>query len=147
MLRRFLETEIGEIRVFSRDEKKQDDMRLAYANPKLKFYIGDVRQPDGLRTPWSAWTSSSTPPRSSRCPSCEFYPMEALRTNALGAENVLNAAIQAGVKRSSCCRTDKAAYPINAMGISKAMMEKLAVAKSRVAAARGRPSASPATAT
>ncbi len=133
VLRRFLETGIGEIRVFSRDEKKQDDMRKVYANPKLKFYIGDVRNESSLRDAMSGVDFVFHAAALKQVPSCEFFPLEALRTNALGTENVLNAAIQSGVQRLIVLSTDKAVYPINAMGISKAMMEKLAVAKSRVA--------------
>lgn len=137
VLRRFLETDIAEIRVFSRDEKKQHDMRLAYGNPKLKFYIGDVRRSDSLLDAMSGVNYVFHAAALKQVPSCEFYPMEALLTNSIGAENVMNAAIAAGVKRVVVLSTDKAAYPVNAMGISKAMMEKLAVAKSRVASERG----------
>jgi UDP-glucose 4-epimerase len=134
VLRRFLSTSIGEIRVFSRDEKKQDDMRKEYANPKLRFHIGDVRNPDSLRDAMEGVDFVFHAAALKQVPSCEFFPIEALRTNALGTENMLNAAMRAGVKRVVVLSTDKAVYPINAMGISKAMMEKLAVAKSRVAA-------------
>jgi len=137
VLRRFLNTDIGEIRVFSRDEKKQHDMRLEYRHPKIKFFIGDVRQPDSLRDAMSHVDFVFHAAALKQVPSCEFFPMEALLTNAIGAENVMNAAIAAGVKQVIVLSTDKAAYPINAMGISKAMMEKLAVAKSRVAADQG----------
>lgn len=137
VLRRFLATDIGEIRVFSRDEKKQHDMRLLYANPKLKFYIGDVRRPDGLRDALAGVDFVFHAAALKQVPACEFYPMEALLTNALGAENVMSVALAAGVERLVVLSTDKAAYPINAMGISKAMMEKLAVAKARVAAPQG----------
>ena len=137
VLHRFLKTDIGEIRIFSRDEKKQHDMRLAYNNRKLKFYIGDVRRPESLMDAMTGVDYVFHAAALKQVPSCEFYPMEALQTNSLGAENVMNAAIAAGVKNVVVLSTDKAAYPINAMGISKAMMEKLAVAKSRVAAARG----------
>jgi len=137
VLHRFLQTNIGEIRIFSRDEKKQHDMRLAYNNPKLKFYIGDVRRPESLLDAMSGVDFVFHAAALKQVPSCEFYPMEALLTNAVGAENVMNAAVAAGVKSVVVLSTDKAAYPINAMGISKAMMEKLAVAKSRVAADRG----------
>ena len=127
-----------EIRIFSRDEKKQHDMRLAYGNNrKLKFYIGDVRRPDSLLDAMSRVDFVFHAAALKQVPSCEFYPMEALLTNSVGAENVMNAAVAAGVKSVVVLSTDKAAYPINAMGISKAMMEKLAVAKSRVAADRG----------
>ena len=132
VLRRFLHTDIQEIRVFSRDEKKQDDMRKAYANPKLKFYIGDVRQADSLSDAMAGVDFVFHAAALKQVPSCEFFPLEALRTNSLGTENVLNAAVRSGVRRVIVLSTDKAVYPINAMGISKAMMEKLAVAKSRV---------------
>ncbi len=137
VLRRFLATDIGEIRIFSRDEKKQHDMRLDYANRKIKFYIGDVRRPESLLDAMTGVDFVFHAAALKQVPSCEFYPMEALMTNALGAENVMNAAVAAGVKNLIVLSTDKAAYPINAMGISKAMMEKLAIAKSRVAANRG----------
>jgi UDP-glucose 4-epimerase len=137
VLRRFLKTDIGEIRIFSRDEKKQHDMRLAYANHKLKFYIGDVRRPESLLDAMAGVDFVFHAAALKQVPSCEFYPMEALLTNSVGAENVMSAAVVAGVKRLVVLSTDKAAYPVNAMGISKAMMEKLAVAKSRVAAHRG----------
>ncbi len=137
-LQRFLETHIAEIRVFSRDEKKQHDMRLEYGNnPKLKFYIGDVRRPESLLDAMTGVDFVFHAAALKQVPSCEFYPMEALLTNSVGAENVMNAAVTAGVRSVIVLSTDKAAYPINAMGISKAMMEKLAVAKSRVAADRG----------
>lgn len=136
VLRRFLDTDATEIRVFSRDEKKQFDMRSQYSHKKLKFYIGDVRREDSLRDAMSNVDFVFHGAALKQVPSCEFYPMEALLTNAIGTENVMNAALAAGVKRVVVLSTDKAAYPINAMGISKAMMEKLAVAKSRVAADR-----------
>jgi UDP-N-acetylglucosamine 4,6-dehydratase/5-epimerase len=132
VLRRFLDTGIREIRVFSRDEKKQDDMRKEYSHQKLKFYIGDVRNENSLRDAMTGVNYVFHAAALKQVPSCEFYPMEALRTNALGAENVLNAAIANSVQRVIVLSTDKAVYPINAMGISKAMMEKLMVAKSRV---------------
>src|SRR5512138_490512 len=133
VLKRFLETEIKEIRVFSRDEKKQDDMRKGFANPKLRFYIGDVRDESSLRDAMTGVDFVFHAAALKQVPSCEFFPVEALRTNALGTENMLNAAIRSGVQRVIVLSTDKAVYPINAMGISKAMMEKVAVAKSRVA--------------
>lgn len=133
VLKRFLETEIREIRVFSRDEKKQDDMRKGFANPKLRFYIGDVRDESSLRDAMTGVDFVFHAAALKQVPSCEFFPIEALRTNALGTENVLNAAIRSEVQRVIVLSTDKAVYPINAMGISKAMMEKVAVAKSRVA--------------
>lgn len=133
VLRRFLETNISEIRVFSRDEKKQDDMRKHFTSPKLRFYIGDVRNESSLRDAMRDVDFVFHAAALKQVPSCEFFPIEALRTNSLGTENVLNAAMNAGVRRLIVLSTDKAVYPINAMGISKAMMEKLAVAKSRVA--------------
>jgi UDP-glucose 4-epimerase len=133
VLRRFLGTSIGEIRIFSRDEKKQDDMRNQYAHPKLRFYVGDVRNENSIRDAMRGADFVFHAAALKQVPSCEFFPLEALHTNALGVENVLNAAIYAGVKRVIVLSTDKAVYPINSMGISKAMMEKLAVAKSRVA--------------
>lgn len=137
VLRRFLATNIGQIRIFSRDEKKQHDMRLAYNHPKLKFYIGDVRRPESLLDAMMGVDYVFHAAALKQVPSCEFYPMEALLTNAVGAENVMNAAMAAGVQRLIVLSTDKAAYPINAMGLTKALMEKLAVAKSRVAIERG----------
>jgi UDP-glucose 4-epimerase len=136
VLRRFLDTQIKEIRVFSRDEKKQDDMRKAFGSPKLRFYIGDVRTETGLLDAMKGVNYVFHAAALKQVPSCEFFPVEALRTNALGTENVLSAAIHEGVERVIVLSTDKAVYPINAMGISKAMMEKIAVAKSRVAATR-----------
>lgn len=137
VLNRFLKTGIKEIRVFSRDEKKQEDMRIAYNNRKLKFYIGDVRNADSLADAMIGVDYVFHAAALKQVPSCEFYPLEALRTNAFGTENVMNAAIHCGVQRMIVLSTDKAVYPINAMGISKAMMEKLMVAKARVAEARG----------
>lgn len=137
VLNRFLSTDIAEIRIFSRDEKKQHDMRLAYNNRKLKFYIGDVRRPESLLDAMVGVDYVFHAAALKQVPSCEFYPMEALLTNAVGTENVMNAAVAAGVKSVVVLSTDKAAYPINAMGISKAMMERLAIAKSRIAADRG----------
>jgi UDP-glucose 4-epimerase len=128
---RFLDTDIAEIRLFSRDEKKQDDMRKRYANPKLKFYIGDVRDYNSVLNATRGVDYIYHAAALKQVPSCEFYPMEAVKTNVLGTENVLEAAIQNEVKRVVCLSTDKAVYPINAMGISKAMMEKVMVAKSR----------------
>ncbi len=132
VLNRFLETEVREIRIFSRDEKKQEDMRIAYSHPKLKFYIGDVRDYDSVFEAMNGVDYVFHAAALKQVPSCEFYPMEAVKTNVLGAENVLNAAIARNVKRVVVLSTDKAVYPINAMGISKAMMEKLTVAKSRM---------------
>ncbi len=131
VLKRFLETDIREIRIFSRDEKKQEDMRIALNHPKLKFYIGDVRQFDSVDFAMKGVDFVFNAAALKQVPSCEFYPMEAVRTNILGAENVLNAAIANNVKKVIVLSTDKAVYPINAMGLSKAMMEKLMVAKSR----------------
>jgi UDP-N-acetylglucosamine 4,6-dehydratase/5-epimerase len=136
VLRRFLQTDIAEIRVFSRDEKKQDDMRKEYANPKLKFYIGDVRNADSVRDAMEGADFIFHAAALKQVPSCEFFPMEALRTNAMGTHNVLTQATAARVKRVVVLSTDKAVYPINAMGISKAMMEKIAVAQSRVSGSR-----------
>lgn len=131
VLNRFLHTDIGEIRIFSRDEKKQDDMRKKYSNPKLKFYIGDVRDVGSLRTAMRGVDFVFHAAALKQVPSCEFYPLQAVKTNVLGTENVLESAIENRVQRVICLSTDKAVYPINAMGISKAMMEKVAVAKSR----------------
>jgi UDP-glucose 4-epimerase len=131
VLQRFLHTDIAEIRIYSRDEKKQDDMRKRYNNPKLKFYIGDVRDPRSLSQAFRGVDYCFHAAALKQVPSCEFYPMEAVRTNVMGTENVLEAAIANGVKRVVCLSTDKAVYPINAMGISKAMMEKVMVAASR----------------
>jgi UDP-glucose 4-epimerase len=131
VLRRFLDTEVAEIRIFSRDEKKQDDLRKKYANPKLKFYIGDVRDyrsvADAMRGVDYVFHAAAL----KQVPSCEFFPMEAVKTNVIGTDNVLEAAIRNHVSRVICLSTDKAVYPINAMGTSKAMMEKVMVAKSR----------------
>ncbi len=131
VLKRFLDTEIAEIRIFSRDEKKQDDMRKRYNHPKLKFYIGDVRDERSVSTAMRGVDYVFHAAALKQVPSCEFYPMQAVRTNVLGTENVIEAAVNAGVKRVVCLSTDKAVYPINAMGISKAMMEKVMVAASR----------------
>lgn len=131
VVRRFLNTDIAEIRIFSRDEKKQDDMRKRYKHSKLKFYIGDVRDARGLAGAMRGVDYVFHAAALKQVPSCEFYPMEAVRTNVLGTENMLEAAIAAGVQRVVCLSTDKAVYPINAMGISKAMMEKVMVAASR----------------
>ena len=133
VIRRFLKTQIREIRVFSRDEKKQDDMRRDYGTRTLSFYIGDVRNPDSLRDAMAGVDYVFHAAALKQVPSCEFYPLEALRTNSLGTENVMSAAVINRVKRLVVLSTDKAVYPINAMGISKAMAEKLMVAKSRVA--------------
>src|SRR5258705_5670401 len=130
---RVLSSSIREIRIFSRDEKKQDDMRRKYGSAKLKFYLGDVRNSHGLRDAMHGVDFVFHAAALKQVPSCEFFPVEALHTNALGAENVLIAANAAAVKKVVMLSTDKAVYPINAMGISKAMMEKIAVPKSRVA--------------
>ncbi len=131
VLKRFLNTDLKEIRIFSRDEKKQDDMRKLYSNDKVKFYIGDVRNIESLRDAVKGVDYIFHAAALKQVPSCEFFPMEAVRTNVIGTDNVLTAAIDAGVKKIVCLSTDKAAYPINAMGTSKAMMEKVIVAKSR----------------
>lgn len=131
VLKHFLHTDIAEIRIFSRDEKKQDDMRKRYNHPKLKFYIGDVRDARSVATAMRGVNYVFHAAALKQVPSCEFHPMQAVRTNVLGTENVLEAAIAAGVQRVVCLSTDKAVYPINAMGISKAMMEKVMVASSR----------------
>lgn len=132
VLKRFLSTELAEIRIFSRDEKKQEDMRIAFNDYKLKFYIGDVRDPESVALAMRGVNYVFHAAALKQVPSCEFYPMEALRTNVIGTENVLNAASGAGVERVVVLSTDKAVYPINAMGISKAMAEKVMVAKSRL---------------
>lgn len=131
VLKRFLDTDIKEIRIFSRDEKKQDDMRKQYRNQKIKFCIGDVRDVQSIRNAMYGVDYVFNAAALKQVPSCEFFPMEALKTNCIGTDNVLTAAIEAGVKKVVCLSTDKAAYPINAMGISKAMMERVFVAKSR----------------
>lgn len=131
VMNRFLDTDIKEIRIFSRDEKKQDDMRKKYNNDKLKFYIGDVRDINSVKNALHDVDYVFHAAALKQVPSCEFFPMEAVKTNVMGTENVVNASIEAGVKKVICLSTDKAAYPINAMGISKAMMEKVFVAKSR----------------
>lgn len=135
VLRRFLDTDIGEIRIFSRDEKKQDDMRKVYQNSKLKFHIGDVRNYESVRAAMENVDYVFQAAALKQVPSCEFFPGEAVRTNVLGTENVVNAAVDAGVKNVICLSTDKAVYPINAMGMSKALMEKTALAKTRSAKA------------
>jgi UDP-N-acetylglucosamine 4,6-dehydratase len=131
VLDRFLDTDIGEIRIFSRDEKKQDDMRKKYKNDKVKFFIGDVRDISSVKNAMYDVDFVFHAAALKQVPSCEFFPLEAVKTNVLGTENVLTAAIESGVKKVICLSTDKAAYPINAMGISKAMMEKVFVARSR----------------
>ena len=136
VLDRFLDTGVKEIRIFSRDEKKQDDMRKKYASDKLKFHIGDVRDIHSIKSTMIGVDYVFHAAALKQVPSCEFYPMEAVKTNIIGTENVIEAAFECGVKRLVCLSTDKAVYPINAMGISKAMMEKVIVAKSRFAPAR-----------
>ena len=131
VLRRFLETDVKEIRIFSRDELKQDDMRKQYNNPKLKFYLGDVRDINSLNDVLRNVDYVFHAAALKQVPSCEFYPMQAVQTNIVGTENLLNCAIDAKVKKVIVLSTDKAVYPINAMGVSKAMMEKVVVAKSR----------------
>jgi UDP-glucose 4-epimerase len=131
VLNRFLHTDIKEIRIFSRDEKKQDDMRNHYKNPKIKYFIGNVRDYDGIEYALQGVDFVFHAAALKQVPSCEFFPIEATRTNVEGTENVLNAAIRSNVKKVICLSTDKAVYPINAMGISKALMEKVMVAKSR----------------
>jgi UDP-N-acetylglucosamine 4,6-dehydratase len=132
VLQRFIDSDLSEIRIFSRDEKKQEDMRIALKSDKVKFYIGDVRDYDSVHDALRGVDYVFHAAALKQVPSCEFYPMEAVRTNVLGAENVMRAAIANEVKRCVVLSTDKAVYPINAMGISKAMMEKLMVAKSRL---------------
>ncbi|MBD8037777.1 polysaccharide biosynthesis protein [Solibacillus sp. A46] len=131
VMKRFLNTDVKEIRIFSRDEKKQDDMRKKYNNDKLKFYIGDVRDINSVKNAIYDVDYIFHAAALKQVPSCEFFPMEAVKTNVMGTDNVVTAAIEAGIKKVICLSTDKAAYPINAMGISKAMMEKVFVAKSR----------------
>jgi len=131
VLNRFLETDFKEIRIFSRDEKKQDDMRHRLQNPKVKFYIGDVRDKRSVDTAMRGVDYVFHAAALKQVPSCEFFPMQAVRTNVIGTENVLDSAVEHGVKNVVVLSTDKAAYPINAMGISKAMMEKVAIAKAR----------------
>lgn len=132
VLRRFLNTDIKEIRIFSRDEKKQDDMRKLYQHPKIKFFIGDVRDIQSIYNAMYDVDFIFHAAALKQVPSCEFFPLEAVKTNIIGTDNVLTAAIQTGVKKIICLSTDKAAYPVNAMGISKAMMEKTFIAKSRM---------------
>ena len=127
----FLESDIGEIRIFSRDEKKQDDMRKKYNNNKLKFYLGDVREPNSIDTAVKDIDYCFHAAALKQVPSCEFYPMQAVNTNVIGTENVLKSCIKHKVKKVVCLSTDKAVYPINAMGISKALMEKVMIACSR----------------
>lgn len=137
VLQRFLHSDFGQIRIFSRDEKKQEDMRIALKNDKVKFYIGDVRNYEAVHEALRGVNYVFHAAALKQVPSCEFYPMEAVRTNVLGAENVMSAAIANGVQRCVVLSTDKAVYPINAMGMSKALMEKLMVAKSRLSDSNG----------
>jgi UDP-glucose 4-epimerase len=132
VLERFLHSDVSEIRIFSRDEKKQEDLRLALNNDKVKFYIGDVRNLDSVRDAMSGVDFVFHAAALKQVPSCEFYPMEAVQTNVLGAENVMRAAMESGIQKCIVLSTDKAVYPVNAMGISKALMEKVMVAKSRL---------------
>jgi len=132
VLQRFLNTDLKEIRIFSRDEKKQDDMRRLYKNDKIKYYIGDVRDIQSLKNAMHEVDYIFHAAALKQVPSCEFFPLEAVKTNVLGTDNVLTAAIEFGVKKVICLSTDKAAYPINAMGISKAMLEKVFIAKSKI---------------
>ena len=133
LLEKFLKSDIGEIRIFSRDEKKQDDMRRKYSHEKLRFFIGDVRDKTSLVSPLKNVDYVFHAAALKQVPSCEFYPMEAVKTNILGTENLLTQCLESNVKKVVCLSTDKAVYPVNAMGISKAMMEKVAIAKSRIA--------------
>src|ERR1700722_19533046 len=132
VIQRFLATDISQICVFSRDEKKQEDMRLLLRDPRIRFFIGDVREYSSIASALKGINYVFHAAALKQVPSCEFYPMEAVRTNILGAENVLTAAVANGVERVVVLSTDKAVYPINAMGLSKAMMEKLTIAKSRI---------------
>lgn len=131
VMKRFLNTDVNEIRIFSRDEKKQDDMRHQYNNDKIKYYIGDVRDLSSLKNAMHGVDYIFHAAALKQVPSCEFFPLEAVKTNVMGTDNVLTAAIESGVRKVICLSTDKAAYPINAMGISKAMMEKVFIAKSK----------------
>lgn len=131
VMKRFLETDIKEVRIFSRDEKKQDDMRKLYKNEKLKFYIGDVRDISSVKNAMNGVDYVFHAAALKQVPSCEFFPLEAVKTNVIGTDNVLTVAVECNVRKVICLSTDKAAYPINAMGISKAMMEKVFVAKSK----------------
>jgi len=131
-LKRFLKTDVAQIRIFSRDEKKQDDMRNEYRDPRIKFYIGDVRSLESITAAMEGVDYVFHAAALKQVPSCEFYPLEAIKTNALGADNILTAAIAAWVKKVVVLSTDKAVYPINAMGMSKALMEKIMIAKARL---------------
>jgi UDP-glucose 4-epimerase len=131
VLNKFLDSDISEIRILSRDEKKQHDMRVSYNNSKIKFFIGDVRDKDSIRSAINGVDFIFHAAALKQVPSCEFFPVEAVKTNVLGTDNVLSVAIESKVEKVICLSTDKAVYPINAMGVSKAMMEKVFVAKSR----------------
>ena len=137
VLNRFLRTDIREIRIFSRDEKKQDDMRHHYNDPKIKYYIGDVRNIQSVRDAMHGVDYIFHAAALKQVPSCEFFPMEAVRTNVIGTDNVLTCAIEAGVRKVICLSTDKAAYPINAMGMTKALGEKVVAARAQTAFERG----------
>ncbi|MGD9678863.1 MAG: polysaccharide biosynthesis protein [Vulcanibacillus sp.] len=137
VLKLFMNTEVREVRIFSRDELKQDEMRQKYRNDKLKFYIGDVRDPNSLTDAMNGVDYVFHAAALKQVPSCEFYPIEAVKTNVMGTENVLNACVEASVKKVVVLSTDKAVYPINAMGISKALMEKVTIAKARVTESKG----------
>jgi len=132
VLDKFINSDIGEIRIFSRDEKKQDDMRRKYQNPKIKFYIGDVRDKESINNAMKGVDFVFHAAALKQVPSCEFYPMEAVKTNILGTSNIVDVAVENNIKKIICLSTDKAVYPVNAMGVSKAMMEKIFVAKSRI---------------
>ena len=132
VLKRFIDSDVAEIRIFSRDELKQEDMRISLNDPKVKFYIGDVRNYDSIYEAMNGVDYVFHAAALKQVPSCEFYPLEAVRTNILGAENVMSSAIARGVQRMVVLSTDKAVYPINAMGMSKAMMERIMVAKARM---------------
>ncbi len=137
VLRRFLKTNVAQVRVFSRDEKKQDEMRHQYRDDKLRFFIGDIRDPRSIRDAMEGADYVFHAAALKQVPSCEFFPMEAVRTNVIGADNMMTAAIQAGVKNVVVLSTDKAAYPVNSMGMTKGLMEKVTIARSRVAADKG----------
>jgi UDP-glucose 4-epimerase len=139
VLKRFLDSDLAEIRIFSRDEKKQDDMRKKYMNDKIKFFIGDVRDRNSIDNAMAGVDYVFSAAALKQVPSCEFFPIEAVKTNILGTENVINSAIDNKVKKVICLSTDKAAYPINAMGMSKALMEKVAIAESRTVGTGDRP--------
>ena len=139
VLEKFLNSEVSEIRIFSRDEKKQHDMRIAFNNPKIKFFIGDVRDKESIISAIQGVDYVFHAAALKQVPSCEFFPLEAVKTNVLGTENVLSAAIENNVKKVICLSTDKAVYPINAMGASKAMMEKLMLSTPKVTSSLSKP--------